>query len=120
MLISAQESIYTNDDGFWPSVYRVDVTTGKSRKVVGGHGSVLNWFADGDGNVRAGEGYVDDTRTSRLLYRTSDKGTFRTIDRADYRKGEKLYAPFAFIKNTDHGYVIHDNDQASQAFTNMI
>ena len=113
ILISAQDSIYSNEDGFWPTVYRVDVTTGRKRLAAKGHEGVLSWSADSAGNIRAGEGYDDSTRTSRLLYRAEGNGLFRTIDRADFRKGEGLHPPFMFLPGTSHGLVLHDDEHGN-------
>ena len=113
ILMSAQDSIYPNLDGFWPTVYRVDVTNGRKYQVVEGQTDVLDWSADGAGNVRTGEGYVDSSRTSRLLYRAEGKGFFRTIDRADFKKGEGLRRPFMFIAGGSHSLVLHDDDKGA-------
>ena len=66
VLISAQNSIYLGDE-YWPAVHRVDVTNGHDRVLVNGQTDVSTWAADGEGNVRVGVGYNDDSRRARLV-----------------------------------------------------
>ncbi len=111
ILMAGQATVYSNLEGFWPAVFQVDVTTGRNKQVVKGQNSVMDWSADATGTVRAGYGYVDSTRTSRLLYRGSGKNIFRTVDRADLKQRETLTAPFLFLPGGDHGLVMHDDDK---------
>ncbi|MFC4290841.1 alpha/beta hydrolase family protein [Sphingorhabdus arenilitoris] len=110
ILVSAQDSIYTNVEGFWPSVYKVNVETGTFRRHVPGKFDVLDWGADADGNVRLGIAYDDATRRSTLLYAKEDSRGFRAIERANLREDERLNIPFLFIPGTDKGLVMKDND----------
>ena len=96
VLMSRQKSIYL-DQGFWPGVEEVDVSTGRIRNVIPGQVNVFNWFADASGAVRMGIGYNDGTRMARLLYRPDGKGNFRIVDRADRRRDERLTVPFLFV-----------------------
>ena len=110
VLISAQNSIYLGDE-YWPAVHRVDVTNGHDRVLVNGQTDVSTWAADGEGNVRVGVGYNDDSRRARLVYRPAGShSVFRTVDRADIRKGESLLQPFMFLNDGDHALVTHDNE----------
>jgi dienelactone hydrolase len=92
VLMSMQKSIYL-ETGFWPSVSEIDVSTGRVRQVVDGIPGVMNWYADPSGNVRMGIGYADSTRTSRLLYRPTGKGPFKTVDRANAKAEDELTVP---------------------------
>lgn len=92
VLISRQKSIYMGDD-FWPAVSEVDVSTGRTRQVLNPVSGVMRWFADPSGAIRMGIGYNDSSRSSRLLYRDGAKGEFRTIDRADGKRDERLTMP---------------------------
>jgi hypothetical protein len=51
VLLSTQPSIYE-----YPAVYRVDLATGKSTRIVRAQDHVWSWFADNNGAVRAGIG----------------------------------------------------------------
>jgi dienelactone hydrolase len=109
VLIAAQDTIYTNYEGFWPSVYRVSVSTGKKKLVLKGRTDVMDWSADGSGKVRVGFGYIDSSRTSRLLYRSAAEDGFKTIDRASARRNEGLTAPFLFLPGGDRALTMRDN-----------
>lgn len=112
VLIAAQDSIFVNEAEFWPSVYRVDITTGRDRVDVRARVGVMDWAADGGGTVRLGIGYDDSARTSRLLYRAGGGITsFRTVDRANERKRQFLRVPFMFIPGGEHALVIGDDDK---------
>lgn len=114
IMVAAQDSIYV-DDGFWPAVYKVNVETGARTLVQKGRETVMNWFADSAGNVRAGEGYEDNSRTFRLLYRGPEGGNFKTVDNADTRKREVLTEPFLFLPGTSHALAVHDDPQGHSA-----
>jgi len=107
ILVAAQNSIYEGEH-FWPSVYRVDVTTGRKKLEVKGRASVLDWGADHLGRVRYGIGYSDTTTKATLLYRPDGRSTFRTIDSARLRDDERLAIPFVFVPGTDNGLVYKD------------
>ncbi len=115
VLIAAQDSIY-EELNFWPAVHRVDVTNGHDREVLQPHPGVSEWVADGAGTIRAGVGYDDSRRSSRLVYRPAgSKDSFRTVDRAENRKGESLLRPFLFLPGGDHALVIHDSKKGMSA-----
>jgi len=106
-LVAAQSTIYTNFDGFWPAVYRVNVENGSATQILGGVEDVMHWVADGTGAVRLGYGYQDSPQKARVIYRSGGNGPFRTIDRADVGKREETISPEGFIAGSDHGILIH-------------
>jgi dipeptidyl aminopeptidase/acylaminoacyl peptidase len=110
ILVAAQATIYSNFSEFWPTVYRVDVTNGKRRKVVLGRTGVLDWGADHLGQVRIGLGFSDGGLTSRLFYRRSGEGAFRQIDKARHKRDEVLTVPFLYLPGGDNALVMRDND----------
>lgn len=119
ILLAAQNSTYLGEK-FWPTVYRVDVTTGRKAKVLDGRDSIIAWMADGTGKIRAGIGYVDLKRSFQLLYRSeTGDSSFQTISRADTRKREEIIKPFLFQPGTEHVLVMHDNDQGDSAIFEM-
>lgn len=122
ILVGAQDTIYTNQEGFWPTVFRVDVTNGKRRKVVDGKPGVWDWAADATGNVRLGFAYDDDTQKSRLLYAKEGTRSFRSIESANLGKDESLTVPFLFIPGSDHALVQKENanGQSSIVETNIV
>jgi dipeptidyl aminopeptidase/acylaminoacyl peptidase len=92
ILMSMQNSIFMGED-FWPTVSSVDVSTGKIHKVLDGIEGVSSWIPDRDGNVRIGIGVSDEGRKARLLYRPGGTGSFKTVDRANFRLRETLAFP---------------------------
>jgi dienelactone hydrolase len=116
VLMAAQYTIYSDFPEFWPTVYRVDVATGKKRVALRGREGVMDWSADASGEVRTGMRYADGTRRFSLLYRGEEgEGSFRTIDKADSRKQELPLRPFLFLPGTDHALVLHDDDEGRSA-----
>jgi Dipeptidyl aminopeptidases/acylaminoacyl-peptidases len=114
ILISAQASIYMGA-GFWPAIYRVDVTNGHKSRIAQGRTDINHWIADGSGRIRAGIGYSDANRTFSLVYRPQAGGSvFKTISRADSRKRESLITPFLFLPD-EHVLVTHDNEEGLNA-----
>lgn len=119
ILLAGQDSISTIYPGFWPSVYRVDVETGKSKTVVKGKTNVSSWAADHNGNVRIGIGYNDRIRTSHILYASEGSRNFRTIDRVNLGKDEDLELPFAFLSGGDTGLMFKDNEDGNSAIAEV-
>ena len=110
ILVAAQATIYSNFPEFWPTVYRVNVTNGKKRKVVVGRSGVFDWGADHLGQVRVGVRYDDNRVTSRLIYRRSNDEALRQIDKADHKRDEVLTVPFLYLPGGDNALVMRDND----------
>jgi dipeptidyl aminopeptidase/acylaminoacyl peptidase len=107
ILVAAQPSIYMGPQ-FWPTVFRVNVVTGRRTQVVAGVEGVTDWTADALGNVRTGLGYSG--RVFRLLYRDAgNKGSFQTINTANTRKRETMFTPFQFLPGRARALVIHDD-----------
>jgi dipeptidyl aminopeptidase/acylaminoacyl peptidase len=112
ILVSADDSIYSDDpDAYWPSVYKIDVTTGQKKTVLKSKAGVSSWSADRAGNVRAGIAYDGMRLTSRLLYRSEANRDFSVVERAKLMAEENLRVPFMYIPGTDNGYVIHDSEK---------
>lgn len=115
-LIAAQNSIYIGND-FWPSIYRFNVETGSRTIVQQGREDVMRWFTDGDGVVRGGYGYDDNSRKSRMMFRNSGSESFRIVDRADERKREDLISVVGFGAVPGSTLMIHDDkDHRSALF----
>ncbi len=105
ILLAAQSSIYSNEEGFWPIVYRVNVEKGRAIPEVKGRAGVMNWSADGSGKVRLGLAYNDLKRTFQLIYRSESEWSFKTVDRASTRADQRLDVPVLLVPGTDHGLV---------------
>ena len=108
--LALQTSIFSNYPGFWPEVRDYDVATGKSVIVAPSTENVMNWYADGDGTVRLGIAYNDDTRSSRALYRERDNQAFHTIDRARGRGASLGTLPAMFLAEPGKAVAYDDAD----------
>lgn len=117
VLISEQNTIYTNRDGFWPSVYRVNIENDHATKEVDGQTGIINWVADSTGLVRAGVNFDDDSLTAHLLYRNSSHALFRTIDRANIKNRQHLIYPFLFLPNSEHALVLESDELGQQTIS---
>ena len=111
ILVAGQGSFYTNQDEFWPSVYRVNVRTGRSTREQRGSQNVMDWAADADGNVRLGILAQDGTGIQKVLYRPDGKQNFRTIQKRNLRDNQDLDLPFMFVSGTDNGLFLRDNSE---------
>ena len=110
ILVAAQTTIYTNVAGFWPSVYRVSLKSGRGRLVQLGREGVWDWGADSRGTIRLGFGFSDFNGTGRLLYRRFDGGNLNTVERADRLDFERLKVPLQFLEGSDRALVLDEND----------
>jgi acetyl esterase/lipase len=108
--LAVQKSVFLSDEGFWPEVIEIDVSTGKSKSIVRPHPEVGSWYADGSGTVRVGIGATNEGRSLRLLYREREGEGFDVIDRANSRKGQKLLLPSLFLPEPGQALAIDDRD----------
>jgi len=115
ILVAAQSSIYGEDPGFWPTVYRVDVTTARKRVVERPRTNIGDWGADHLGQVRFGIGYRDSDTQSTLLFRPHGEGSLRVIDRAKLSAEEELTVPFHFVPGSNNGFVIKEIEDGRSA-----
>jgi len=109
ILMAGQDSIYSNRDNFWPTVYKVNVETGKKKVVLRGKSGVLNWGADNNGNIRLGVGYNDRLKTSHIFYAKEGSKNFKTIDRANLGKDETIKLPLSFVPGSDNGLMFKED-----------
>jgi dienelactone hydrolase len=109
VLIGIQQSLFTNMDGFYPAVFEVDVSTGRMTMKAKSEKDVMDWYADGEGNVRIGIAYNDLRRTYRMIYREKNGEIFHTIDRANAREGENLTVPALFLADKGKALAYDDS-----------
>lgn len=107
-LIAYQTSIYSNDPNFWPQVDEVDVSTGKTRRVVGPRDGVMTWIADGAGTVRMGIGRSIDGRQTRVLYRDTADADFATIVKARTHRASYV-VPATFLSQSGKALAMADD-----------
>ncbi|MBC9033326.1 S9 family peptidase [Sphingomonas sp. JC676] len=103
VLLSTQPSIYE-----YPVVYRVDLATGKSSRVVDAREDVWNWYADPSGVVRAGIAIRDDKWW--VYYRDGAKGTFARTKRRDFDDNDAHIDTFEPVVGSDKGLAVAAGD----------
>lgn len=110
VLIAAQDSIYSSEEGFWPSVYKVNIPNNKVSRVKKGISNVQSWGVDHQGYVRYAIANKDKTGQQSLLYRSSGGSNFSTIEKSDLRDFSSVERPFAFVPGTDNGLYIDEDE----------
>ena len=91
-------AVLDNNKDIWaaPEVDKVNVYTGKKRRVVFNHIGVHSWLADANGEVRIGE-KIDTGRKTNVTtyYREDSDSSWGKIQKADYFDNERLQ-PYDF------------------------
>lgn len=113
ILLAVQKSIYVGA-GFWPAIYRVDVTDGSARQVADGRYYVNYWEADAAGVVRAGVGHDDFHNVDLLYYRRDKDSQLHAVDHADLAKREALIYPFLFLPGGDDALAFGDDRKGNR------
>lgn len=108
LLLELSDNIFAT-----PSVYHINLADGKMTKQVKGRSSVWDWYADGQGIVRAGTGWTDGKM--RLFYRSSDAEDFEMVGRLDPEKEESWFSLAQIVSGTDQGYVLSDKSTGRMA-----
>lgn len=108
VLIAYQSSLEPSNINFWPQVAEVDVSTGKTKRVVGPREGVMSWVADGQGVVRMGIGRSLDGRQMRVLYRGGAGQDFDTIVRARTHK-DSYVIPASFLAEPGKALAMADD-----------
>jgi dipeptidyl aminopeptidase/acylaminoacyl peptidase len=108
LLLSMQE---TWDE--YPTVFRYDLATGSRTEVVKPRSNVWEWYADSDGVVRAGIGYL--SRSWFMLYRTGADEPFRKLGKSSYDDEAAGYDLLGIASGTDEGYLLADGETGRYA-----
>jgi dipeptidyl aminopeptidase/acylaminoacyl peptidase len=99
LLLSMQQS---RDE--YPTVFRYDLATGARTVVVKPRADVWEWYADSEGVVRAGLGFLD--RSWFMLYRKGADETFRKLGHASYDDDSAGLALLGLASGSDEGYLL--------------
>ncbi len=113
ILLGVQNSIYL-ENGYWPEVKEVDVSTGKMKTVVQSRAGIIDYYADGNGVVRLGYGYDREKRVGKLIYRPNADEAFKTLDRANFGKDQSLSFPSLFLPESGKALTV-DNPEGFDA-----
>jgi dipeptidyl aminopeptidase/acylaminoacyl peptidase len=90
----------------YPSVYRIDLTTGKYRAIVAQRDQIWTWYADSAGVVRAGIGNNDGKWW--MLYRSRDGDSFRRLESHKGGKDDNHLQQVIPVAGSDKGYAVAD------------
>jgi dipeptidyl aminopeptidase/acylaminoacyl peptidase len=102
---------------FLPEVVRVNASTGDFTMVQRSNPIVRTWVADSAGIVRLGASSNRDNGKLRILYRSNEKETFRTV----FFEADKTFTggppvPEYFVPGTDMAYAVSRNDGYSKVY----
>lgn len=103
ILLAYQQTIYD-----YPSVFSIDLSNNRSKQVVPSRDGLWDWYVDDKGVVRAG--FVFGESKWKMIYRTKDGESFRTVVRADNDDDEAGFDAFRIYQGSDEGYRIMLNE----------
>lgn len=115
VMLSVQSSIYSDQPGFYPEVYEVDVAANRFKLVQGSREGVFDWVADSAGNVRMGIGRDGRGDLDRILYRGAGGGGLREI-RAIDKDGKPIAIPSNFLDGERAVTIADDADGFSTLY----
>lgn len=101
VVIIAVQKINSSNDGIYPEVQEVDVSTGNAKTILPSRAEIVRYYADGNGIVRAGYSYNSLTRIAKVIYRSNVNDPFRILGAANLSKGEKINVPTQFLGGID-------------------
>ena len=77
-ILTSKSTGYFVEEDYLPSVWEADVATGEMKRILKSHDNVVDWDADGDGNVRMGYLATSDDRLG-VLYRRDGSSKFEKV-----------------------------------------
>jgi dipeptidyl aminopeptidase/acylaminoacyl peptidase len=98
-LVTSQPSIDR-----YPVVLRVDLATGVATTIQNGREGIWDWFADGNGVVRAGVDYSNDR--IKIYYRSGPGQELRRIESRRYPQDGSVIDMIRFVADADRGIVV--------------
>jgi dipeptidyl aminopeptidase/acylaminoacyl peptidase len=101
VVIISTQKISSSNDGLYPEVQEVDVSTGITKTILPSRTGIVQYYSDGRGIVRAGYGYNALNRIAKIIYRSNVNDKFRILGTANLSKGEKITVPTQFLGGTD-------------------
>jgi len=98
IMLAYRGSVFVGEDGFFPAVDEVDVSTGKFSRRVSPMQDIWSWYADGSGKVRFGIGSEKRGAVTRMVYRgKDDNGLLKEV--TSVSGDEELIAPHLFLED---------------------
>lgn len=105
ILLAYQETVYN-----YPSVWSLDLGTGRRNLVVREREDVWDWYADNTGVVRAGYEYQN-SRWS-MLYRAKEGDAFKVAVKGKYDDDDAGFDAYRLFAGSDDGYRIMLDDKS--------
>jgi len=105
------------DDEMWghQTVYKVDVNTGKRKLIKKEDPAINNWYADTQGVIRAGQGYIDNDR--KVIIKILDPKSEKWVKAWEYTVFENpSITPLGFGKNANELYILADHNGRQSLF----
>lgn len=90
--------------GQHPAVYRVDIASGKTEMVLPAKPPIHDWYADHEGNVRLGFGYIG--RKTKVVYRERGEKEFRTIAKISWEDSDAEIDTIRFRRSGGDGLAV--------------
>ncbi len=103
ILLAFQQTIFD-----YPSVSSIDLATNKAHQVVAQRPFLWDWYADDKGVVRAG--FMFNDAGWKMLYRTKDGESFRTVVKAGKDDDDAGFDAFRIYQGSDDGYRLMLNE----------
>ena len=118
VMLSYQTSVFSDEEGFWPQVREIDLSTGRGRQVQKPVQGVFSWYADPAGAVRMGIAHGEDGRSTRVYHRSAAGARLKTIGRARTRD-ERVMIPSVFLPDPGKALIIDDDEHGYSALYNL-
>lgn len=104
LVLKARESVYK-----YPAVFKIDLATNSSEKIVEEQKRVWDWIADNEGVVRMGVSYRPNS--TLIFYRSSQGEDFERVGKLKVKEvldneQEPLLDGFSIVAGSDEGYVL--------------
>jgi len=125
MGVIGDDVLYVAEDGSWillalqeswtstPSVYRVNVATGEMERVVSPINFVWDWYADDQGVVRMGLGFLN--RKIIVYYRERDGDDFEVLGRVKVADDDTDFEPVRFGGEGQPSYILSNKQTGRYA-----
>lgn len=97
-----------------PTVYRINIYTGKRKRIQRSNRPILNWMTDSQGNVRVGSGYRE--ADYRVIVRDLHKRKWRHAWRFDLLKSDPVQ-PMGFGADPNILYVRYGHEGRAAVFS---
>ncbi len=98
----------------YPDVYRVNIHTGDRKRVLKSKENVIAWKADEKGAIRLGISHYK--AKTRIIYRETGKGSWKTIARYDVIDDDIPFSFYGFSSDPKVIYVTKLDEQGEQAY----